>query len=76
MARPVHALLSAGDIRPLLRQPGQRQDPEVLVWGPGWGLGVETGSVLSLCGRGNSRVTGGGPRGCAVTLSVEEARFS
>ena len=38
MARPVHALLSAGDIRPLLSQPGQRQDPEALVWGPGWGL--------------------------------------
>ena len=38
-ARPVHALLSTGDIRPLLSQPGQQQDPEVLVWGPGWGPG-------------------------------------
>lgn len=39
MACPVHSLLSTGDIRPLVNQPGQRQDPEALVWGPGWGPG-------------------------------------
>lgn len=37
--RPVHILLSSGEIRPLLNQPGQRQDPEALGWGPGWSPG-------------------------------------
>lgn len=76
MARPVHALLSAGDIRPLLSQPGQRQDPEALVWGPGWGLGG--GDRLHAVTLWERRQSGYG-RGATcrvVTLSVEEAKFS
>lgn len=76
MTRPVHILLSRGEIRPLLNQPGQRQNPEALGWGPGWGPGDGDRLRVVALREWKRSGPGVGPRGSAVTLSVEEAKFS